>query len=91
MVIIRFSVDRTKWDSLKITTHLNFVSGTFPTVGLESPADLPDVENGLRRDNMHITEKVNVETRIHPQGEFESSFRGSLFSHSKTSIPEFYV
>lgn len=27
MVIVCVSVDRTRWGSLKITTHLNFVSG----------------------------------------------------------------
>lgn len=44
MVIVRFSMDRTRWDSLKLTTRLNFLSDskqggfTDNDVELDSPA-----------------------------------------------------
>lgn len=107
MVIIRFSIDRARWDSLKISTHLNFISGTNNDDDkgeLDTPVDPPraptDVCGGAAGK-----EKVTVESHVRPASGLGLGFGierytdtislhslgGSMFSHSKTSLPEFYV
>ena len=108
MVIIRFSVDRTQWDSLKISTHLNFVSSTshFDKDALDSPHDLPSPITPADISSRALgKEKVTVESHVRPASGVGlglgierypdtvslRSLGGSVFSHSKTSLPEFFV
>ena len=115
MVIIRFSMDRTRWDSLKITTHLNFVSGNFSLDKSNSTQDAEMVDSPMTlaepaspvspADPSRDREKVVVGDHVRSASDMglglgaqryaESlslrSLGGSIFSGSKTSLPEFYV
>ncbi|EKM58167.1 uncharacterized protein PHACADRAFT_26692 [Phanerochaete carnosa HHB-10118-sp] len=108
MVIIRFSIDRTRWDSLKISTHLNFASSTIhdddknePDSPVDMPSPITPAEIGSRALGK---EKITVESHVRPASQVglglgierytdTISLRslGSVFSHSKTSLPEFCV
>lgn len=112
MVIIRFSMDRTRWDSLKISTHLNFASGSKPDLSIDpelfdSPVtDASDPPRTPTSPGSPGKEKITVEDHVRPPSRHmglglgtsryaESlslrSLGGSLFSSSKSSLPEFYV
>ena len=54
MVIVCVSVDRTRWDSIKITTHLNFVSDLGLTTASRERCD------SMRNMNIMVDSQGNV-------------------------------
>ena len=109
MVIVRFSVDSTRWDSLKISTHLNFVSSTnqgLDKAELGSPIDEPpspttpaDVGRALGKENVTVESYVRPASRVgiglgiarYTDSVSLRSLGGSIFSHSRTSLPDLYA
>ena len=113
MVIVRFSMDRTRWDSLKITTHLNFVSGNFSANQSNAPQGTDILDSPVSVDEppsptspvslMKDREKISVSDHVRSPSDMalgaqryaESlslhSLGASMFSSSKSSLPDFYV
>lgn len=95
MVIIRFSVDRTRWASIKLSTILNFVpetgNGAFSSgskggeVELESASALsefPSTPQGKLTLANHVRSTSGGTLGLDA---------GSVFSMSRTSLPDSYV
>jgi hypothetical protein len=92
MVIIRFSVDRTRWDSLKITTHLNFVSGNFPsdksntgpgTEMLDSPVTMGEPATPMTPvDPSKERERVMVGDHVRPSSDIGLGFAAPRYAEN---------
>ena len=85
MVIVCVSVDRTRWDSIKITTHLNFVSALNMSttsadrqVGVNSSVDSP------AEDKVKVEHHVQGASMFYPE-----SLRGD--NGSTASLPDLFV
>ena len=98
MVIVRFSMDRTRWDSLKLTTHLNFVpdakndsSENEAEIELDSPvADYPSPLTPAHQDNKdrltlasHIRSPSGMGLGLSTTGSLQSL---GMFGGSKSSL-----
>lgn len=86
MVIVCVSVDRTRWDSMKITTHLNFVS----TLNMSTTSD-PERQGGADSSVASPGEdKVKVEHHVQGASMFyPESIRGD--NGSTASLPDLFV
>ena len=83
MVIVCVSIDRTRWDSIKISTHLNFDSGFNMSSGTEDQ----------RPSHLQIpTDDTKVKVEHHVRGSlfgFRGHERGG--TDSMASLPELFA
>ncbi|KAJ3529271.1 hypothetical protein NM688_g7876 [Phlebia brevispora] len=90
MVIVCVTVDRTRWDSLKITTHLNFVSSlNMSTTSADRQAGVNSSVVGPNED------KVPVKVEHHVQGATMFTYSGTeslrAGNGSTASLPDLFV
>ena len=104
MVIIRFSMDRTRWDSIKLTTVLNFVPETHhcgASLGTESKAASSsggvELESALctcpsMPSDAHLQSKLTLASHVRSSsgGGLGLDAR-SVFSVSRPSLHDSFV
>ena len=93
MVIVCVSIDRTRWDSIKISTHLNFESGYGMSTKSHVSVGTEDQRTTTTRSHMPIATDDKVMVEDHVQGPL---FGNHLFGErggveSMASLPELFA